>query len=114
MPALEPVGERAGGRLLERPEEHDHEQEERGPEDGDEAVRLRPERPRREDVVGVGEDARRERGAREERGAVEAARRPAGALGDGDGAVDGDLGHPDSPLRVVRHMSASWAAPRTG
>ena len=75
LTAGEPVGERARRRLLERPEENDHEQEERRPENGHETVGLRPERAGREDVVGVGEDTRRERCSRQQRRAVEGTRR---------------------------------------
>ena len=60
MAPRQPVGERAGRRLLERPEEHDHEQEQRCPENGDETVGLGTEHAGREHVVGVGEDPGRD------------------------------------------------------
>ena len=56
--ARQPVGERAGRRLLERPEEDDDEQEQRRPEHGDEPVGLGAEHAGGEHVVGVGEHAR--------------------------------------------------------
>ena len=94
LAAGEPVCERPRSRLLERPEEHDHEQEERRPENGHETVGLGPERARREDVVGVGEDAGCKRRARQQRGAVKSPRRH--AL-DRDGLSDGHVRHDAEP-----------------
>ena len=98
LAAGEPVGERPRRRLLERPEEHDHEQEERRPENGHQPVGLRAERAGREDVVGVGEDARRECRARKQCGAVKRPRRSAFGR---DGLRDGDVRHDASPPPVV-------------
>ena len=80
MPPRQAVGERSGRRLLERPEEHDHEQEQRRPENGDETVGLGTEHAGREHVVGVGEDPGRDRRSRQEHRAVEASEVPSGRV----------------------------------
>ena len=58
------VGDRAGGSLLERPEQHDGADEDRTPEGRYPAVRVRAERPRGENEEGV-RDARQYRRCRQ-------------------------------------------------
>ena len=63
LSALEPVGDRARGRLLERPEEDDDHDEERSPECRHLAVFARGQRARGENVERVREQARAGHGA---------------------------------------------------
>ena len=101
MSSRQPVGERPRRRLLERPEEHDHEQEQRCPENGDETVGLGAEHACGQHVVGVGENPGRDGRSREEHRAVEAPRRPDGAFGR-DGRIDRHLSHAEPPANTGR------------
>ena len=83
--ARDPVGERAGQRLLERPEEHDRDEEQRAPEDGDLAVGLGADGAGCQDEERIRQQPGAQRGEREDAGAAEQPAVPLTLRGNGLG-----------------------------